>query len=178
MLAAPRCYVNFAQWLSLVFLEFEEIKERVSLTCWSIWNQRNEAVWNDRVVHARIALHRSMGLLRDYQQCQASANLQRMTPSLPHVDRWEFLKSRWVKVNIDAATNSEGGRVGLGQVCRDSLGRVITCQSKFYTGTWSVELAETIRLKEAMRWFLSLGVSNVILEMNAKMVVTVFIQTS
>ena len=61
--------------------------------------------------------------------------------------------------------------VGFGMILRDSYGAFIKSFTKTFSGLLSPLLAEACCLKEAILWIKSLGLSNFILEMDAKGVV-------
>ena len=75
---------------------------------------------------------------------------------------------------FDAALDVANKRVSFGMVLRDSGGHFVKGLSKFCLGKYSPLMAEACCFKEALSWIKSLGLSNIIIEMDAKGMVDAF----
>ncbi|CAH9097981.1 unnamed protein product [Cuscuta epithymum] len=75
---------------------------------WSLWKRRNDVVWK-KIAHTEQGVRRcAESTLHGWREAQiqkggAQSHLQRPE------ERWKSPRSGWVKVNVDAATNEEGG---------------------------------------------------------------------
>ncbi|XP_059456541.1 uncharacterized protein LOC132186577 [Corylus avellana] len=82
-------------------------------------------------------------ILRDYEKANAAddpVNRER----LEHHSRWVKPDSGWVKVNVDAALDKKGGKMGFGLIMRDHEGQVIVAKNIMRLGTWKPAVAEVL----------------------------------
>jgi ribonuclease HI len=84
---------------------------------------------------------------------------------------WKAPNISWVKANWDAAVGGEVGRTGFGVVVRDSHGAVISARSGTRRGCLEPCLAEAEAVLMAIQLCRDLGLSKVVFEGDAKVVV-------
>ncbi|RWR76746.1 LINE-1 reverse transcriptase isogeny [Cinnamomum micranthum f. kanehirae] len=77
----------------------------------------------------------------------------------------------FMKCKFDAAIFSDRRKFGVGMVIRDFTGGFICCSSKWFNGMRHAKEAEAIGLREALSRIHSMGMDNVIFEMDAQEVV-------
>ncbi|XP_019190315.1 PREDICTED: uncharacterized protein LOC109184732 [Ipomoea nil] len=143
-------------------LGFAKINEAMVMAAvfWTIWQARNEAVWNDRTPVATSARD---SMLRNQQLRLATYVTPRCAPGAMDINQqWSLPPINVLKCNVDAATFEDG--VGFGAVIRDWNGRFIAAKSGRLNGENDPFIAEVLAAKEALTWIKEQGLNNIILE--------------
>ena len=84
--------------------------------------------------------------------------------------RWEKSPLNWYKLNIDGASCGNPGRAGGGGVIRDSAGNWIRGFARYIGYTTSI-LAKYWALRVGLKLAIQLGVQNLEVELDAKVIV-------
>lgn len=84
---------------------------------------------------------------------------------------WHPPPSSFVKANIDVALFADSKEMGFVIVLHNEWGRHLFSRTHVMPGTYLPEEGEAIGLHEALSWIKDLGISRVIIEMDAKIVV-------
>ncbi|XP_060972143.1 uncharacterized protein LOC133038110 [Cannabis sativa] len=106
--------------LNRVGIDADQKKFLVAL-CWSIWNARNDKVWNNKVSSVE------------------SDGAEQWQP--PHGDS--------IKVNVDAAIFADTNQFGFGFVVRNSQGLFMEGVTKLFNGSATPEFVEALGVKES-----------------------------
>lgn len=77
---------------------------------------------------------------------------------------WQALTQGRVKVNTDAALFENLNKYSYAQIVRDHNGDLVEAMSRCLQGTVSPELAEALRIKEAISWVEKKQQTNVVIE--------------
>ncbi|KAL2937745.1 hypothetical protein RDABS01_021194 [Bienertia sinuspersici] len=133
------CSSSFREWFAENLKECSKAQlEGFAMPVWNIWNARNDLIFEDRYCNPEACQMKAIDLLQEFQHANDNQR-----PS----QRW--IEAKWspplqgvLKVNFDAATNVDPGRVGLGVVVRDDNGAVILAKARTSLQDWSAELAE------------------------------------
>ncbi|KAL8477087.1 hypothetical protein ACS0TY_029410 [Phlomoides rotata] len=75
------------------------------------------------------------------------------------------------KVNMDAAFFRDSMQTGIGMVLRDDRGEFIAAKTVVYHSILDVDIGEAMGFMEALSWVKDLGLQNVVIEGDAKIVV-------
>ncbi|KAL8470914.1 hypothetical protein ACS0TY_033480 [Phlomoides rotata] len=85
--------------------------------------------------------------------------------------KWRLPESGFMKANVDAAFFVDSLEMGLGVIIHDERGHHLFSRSHVMPGLYEPEEGEAIGLHEALSWIKDLGVTKVVIEMDAKNVV-------
>ena len=143
---------------------------------WCIWKRRNEKIWDDVEKNTHI----SVQLARDYMIQWNAARRQQATPEDSNNNtqiRWLPPMEGEVKCNVDAALFKEQNCFGVGMCLRDSRGHFMKAKTRRFHGVPLPYEAEACGLKEAILWLGDMGMSNVSIELDCKLVVDGILDT-
>ncbi|KAL8543039.1 hypothetical protein ACS0TY_003785 [Phlomoides rotata] len=79
-----------------------------------------------------------------------------------------------IKLNIDVAFFSDSREMGFRMILQDCSGSLISCRSMNMHGVYSPDEGEAIGVFESFSWIKQLNFRNVLIEMDAKLVVNAF----
>jgi ribonuclease HI len=164
--------------------ESKQIAGKMAMLLWSIWQNRNNMVWNNNKLNARqIGMQAAQawnewalvrGLLDDEQQQHA---MQQQTAPVaqqiaaPHVYQWQPPFPGYLKCNVDASFYNAAGVTGGGWCLRDHRGHFILAGTHSIIGRLTTLEGEAMALKEAMCEVKQIGFSHVMFESDSKSVV-------
>lgn len=95
----------------------------IGIVCWSLWYRRNKWVWDkvNKSVHGM--MKEAMAMLQDWRDAQDVTQQRGLNQSGTVINKWQKPPPGWVKINMDAATSTNGRHVsGFGCVARDAGG--------------------------------------------------------
>lgn len=140
-----------------------------SMISWSIWLNRNDFIFDGRLLAHLEVISRASYLYSQFVNCIPWVALR----SSPHVQHsgWITHPSGFLKVNADASVIQGFPRVGIGVVARDEFGVVIQSLFSSVDGIFSVHVAELLAAREGMILVSNLFWKHVILESDASNVV-------
>ena len=121
---------SFRDWWILVFQRqnMEELN-KTAMFLWSIWNSRNDLVWNRRKRSSYWIFNAALQSLIQWQQTRVPSvpqGLHRVVSSAP---RWKKPEASWVKCNIDAALFNQFQCIGVDCIIRDEYGVMISARN-------------------------------------------------
>lgn len=129
---------------------------------WGIWLRRNSWVFEKKKKRDVDVIHKAVGIVGEFDAATAvHANHQ---PSLKMNSVWQPPFEGILKINSDAATSPIS--VGLGGVSRDYVGDVLVSTCMQVPGTFSVDVAEAMALRHALKINLEAGFSKFIIEVD------------
>lgn len=146
---------SFGGWLKLTLdrSKKEDHAEIVSL-CWSIWNARNQFVWDNKKASVDGLLASMRQYLVEWSNTQKFST-QALYQFVEHGDGarvWVRPKIGAVKVTVDAATFAENSSYGIGVLARNDTGEVIYGRSELFRGNVRPDFAEAMAVKAALSW--------------------------
>ena len=138
---------------------------------WAMWNARNQWLFKGKRENPQSVVAEAEAVMEAYKRVQPSADVSYGKQQQVAQLEWNPPQEGFVKINTDAATNSEQNLAGLGAVIRDETGQVTAAAIKVSKFHGSVAYAEA----EAMEWGLQVArdaqVKEVILESDSQEVV-------
>ncbi|KAL8483110.1 hypothetical protein ACS0TY_025967 [Phlomoides rotata] len=123
---------------------------------WSVWKGRNGMVWEGKQPSSYRVVRAATILLQEWAAARQIFSKKDSSGACSKLNKPD---GGWVKINIDAATFSETKEIGLGIVVRDDLG-----------GLYEPADAEIMGVYEALVWGKELGFTDIVLEMDVKVV--------
>ncbi|GLU15448.1 hypothetical protein SLE2022_319380 [Rubroshorea leprosula] len=124
--ASIRCEHFIDDFLDLFLALKHEEQELLAVALWSIWNNRNQCVFNHLCLSPDKATRMiKVGLTEfkeatESEQRKAKGSLQQLT----NKSTWQLPPTGIIKINNDAVIPNGGGIAGLGVVIRNSNGDV------------------------------------------------------
>lgn len=139
------------------------------MVLWSIWKQRNDKHWEDKMVIYNQVVDCIKEKLCEWIWARRDRKqpVNRVNPS--HAGLCQPPPNEWLKCNVDAAFKSSLNKTGMGICLRGETGLFVVAKTELIGPTLRVHEGET--LLHAMWWFQSLGISHAIFEMDNKTVV-------
>lgn len=134
------------------------------VTCWKIWEVRNQKLWNNQSAHPRTMVDSARSFLEAWSTVQKPNHSPR---SHSAHERWKNPPEGRLKLNVDAAINSNFKATGLGCILRNSLGEFVAARGQNWLGCYQPKLAEAISVREALKWLKERNFDNVIVETDA-----------
>lgn len=150
---------NFAEQSTLYVLQGMTGKldraefELLVAVFWSIWHARNLFLFERKKVDPLISMAKAEAVLDSYRRIKASNLLHLDNRLIMKQQQWNPPPPGWLKINVDAATNTEKMLAGLGAFVRDSNGDLITTAVKTSKFHGDVIFAES----EAVEWGLQIA---------------------
>nr|GME05468.1 uncharacterized protein LOC109186242 [Ipomoea batatas] len=139
--------------------------------CWEIWKQRNNKIWNNKApAPVRVVLHNAKSFLEEWRMA-ASSGLQVSDASRREDVSWSKPQHGFLKMNVDAAINSEHARMGFGCVIRDANGCFVAAKETKWNGIFTPREAEAVAVREALSWIKTLNFDKVHVETDSLTVV-------
>jgi ribonuclease HI len=132
---------------------------------YSVWNNRNNKVWNDKQESGRNIGVKSMQFWHDWYALQ-----QHNATTEPHqqIITWQQPPLDWHKCNVDAGFYHDLNKTSAGWCLRDHLGRFLKAGTMWKEGKYSVREGEALALLEAMTIMEHVRVTKVIFETDSK----------
>lgn len=124
------------------------------MTCWMLWKNRNDLVWNQKSMDVSEVLVSAISVLNQWQYVQDKSfdNTLSFLTQGEGRDKWQAPEVDRVKVNVDAALFDSPARYSFALVVRDHSGKLLEAVSKCCQGTINPALAEAIGVREALSW--------------------------
>lgn len=139
----------------------------IGMLCWSLWNRRNNWVWDKANGSAFGVKAAAYNLLNDWREAQTKGRSDQQRPTSTECRVWSKPTGEWLKVNTDA-TGARNGGIGIGCVIRNSQGQFVGARARRIEGDWHPNEAEAISLKEALSWCKLLNLNYCIFETDSK----------
>lgn len=167
-------YTNFTEWLSVAFQRYtrEGIK-RIGMICWSIWNNRNEIVWNQKGMEFTEVVELAfLGL----QQCQTAQdrsfdNFLGFMTQVEGMEQWKCPNNGIIKVNIVAVIFEDSDSYSYSRLARNHLGELVDAFANDRQGRIDPTIAEVMSIKEALSWINRKAWPQVIVETDCLVVI-------
>jgi ribonuclease HI len=139
------------------------------VTRW-IWLRRNELLYEGSFSHPVAIIKQAETVIKDYNQAQSGEILRCNQEEQPASGKWTNPQQGWYKVNFDAAVDKQGERIGLGTVIRNHLGDLVAMKSLTRVGLFEPIAAEALAAAMAVQLAQEMGLSQINMEGDAKMI--------
>ena len=140
------------------------------ITIWSIWKQRNQAMFNNKSLNPSLVKQITMQATELIHCVYHPVNYKRM--SMKQV-RWEVPERGTLKLNTDGATSKVLGVARGGGLIRDNQGNWVVGFSR-RIGVTNSFMAEVWALRDGLMLCNQMNLSDVIVEIDAKALVDAF----
>ncbi|CAJ2651829.1 uncharacterized protein LOC123894954 [Trifolium pratense] len=166
---------SFSDWFYYMLNNTnKESMQIITTITYTIWFARNQKVFQHQDIPVQLALPRALKLLHEYHHNINDQRLEPKTsshPSFASNDKsWSPPPRNCLKLNVDAHLQDDG-HWGLGMVLRRDDGRCVGAATRVIKGSNDVGLAETAGLKEALNLIQAMELDEVIVEMDAAVIV-------
>ncbi|XVF56105.1 hypothetical protein PTKIN_Ptkin06aG0090400 [Pterospermum kingtungense] len=121
----------------------KNILELVRYTCWTVWKNRNECVFQHTCKSPSSLVFSSKMLQVEYM----SKNLSRYPNLDSNPVTWQPFIEGFIKVNVDDAWNVHNKTTVIATVVRDHVGTVLYCSSRRFFGIESMLHAKLLAIK-------------------------------
>jgi ribonuclease HI len=158
--------------LDICRVEDKEIAGRFAVMVWTLWNNRNNAVWNgEHEQGSRIGVKAyqqwlDWEIVQNIQQQSSNNNVHQQ-----QVVQWQKPSPGWLKCNTDAAFHNDSNQTSAGWILRDHLGRFVMAGTTWIQGKCSSLEGEAIALFEAIKAMEQHRFTHIIFESDSKNVV-------
>uniref|UniRef100_A0A803P5M6 Uncharacterized protein n=1 Tax=Cannabis sativa TaxID=3483 RepID=A0A803P5M6_CANSA len=136
--------------------------ETLLCVLWGIWTDRNKVVHGGQPRHPTAIVQYASKFYEDFNKAKlqnrpvAATSSHHSSPSTSatdqHVQRWRPPVRNGYKLNVDAATNIEQKKLGIGAILRDQQGTVLAALSKAVQGSFKSDEMEAKALFHAVNW--------------------------
>jgi ribonuclease HI len=135
---------------------------------WTVWNNRNDKVWNGKNEAGRSMGFKALHLWHDWFALQ---HHQPTIQQQQHVTTWQKPPMGWSKCNVDAGFHHHLNKTSAGWCLRDHLGRFKKAGTTWKAARYSIVEGEALALLEAMLAMENDRTTNIIFETDSKCVV-------
>ncbi|CAI9773810.1 unnamed protein product [Fraxinus pennsylvanica] len=150
--SSPSLADSFKDWLNIVLSNNKEVRELIGMTCWAIWTNRNEVVWQSRSYTVMKVIANSKGFLHQWREVHQPAATPSRIPKPLDFAKWYPPADGSLKINTDAAIFENQGGAGFGLVIRDSRGSFVAAKIIPVRGITDPLIAEALGVREALSW--------------------------
>ncbi|CAJ2669980.1 unnamed protein product [Trifolium pratense] len=144
---------------------------RVAMLLWSIWQNRNDKIWNDNL---RSPIQVGRAAFDQWNEWIAvhklRSNDDQDDPPVSTI-RWEKPRIGWLKCNVDAAFFVSAGRTAMGACFRNNSGEFMAGITQWQQMTLSTDEGEAWALLQAMNEAKSRGFESVQFESDSQVLV-------
>ncbi|KAL8479489.1 hypothetical protein ACS0TY_026401 [Phlomoides rotata] len=136
---------------------------------WQVWKERNTLLWDGRFRQPTAAVTAAASELSDWVLVQqpSAGKMARVGPCLA----WHKPGAGSHKVNVDAAFFGDSMQTSFSMVLRDDQGVFVAAKTVVCHCLKDVDIGEAMGFMEALSWVKNLGLQNVVIEGDAKIVV-------
>lgn len=130
-------------------------------------------VWNGKTQSADMIMDISFSHLLQWQQAQTQvpSTSSKDFQNLDRLRKWQKPRQGWLKINTDAAIFTELNNTGFGWVLRDHEGRMMAAPTHSIPGLVDPCAAEALGIREVLSWIKNRGLSKIVVESDALVVV-------
>ena len=146
--------------------------ELFAITARQIWLRRNKVIHGGIFMHPNQVASHARKSLEEYQNANEAGVESEDNHEPSQSITWQPPPRNLIKVNWDAAVSKKNGRVGIGVIARDSMGKVYAARSLTVGQIFSPVAAEAMAGVHAMLLGKDLNHSGVIIEGDAQQIVS------
>ncbi|XP_031112096.1 uncharacterized protein LOC116016073 [Ipomoea triloba] len=98
----------------------DEKLDRLVMSCWGLWNSRNECIWNGIPFDLELVVNRAASFLANWRSANEQPQVETHGESRrQHDAKWNKPMRGRIKLNTDASLSHSSNVIGLGWVLRD-----------------------------------------------------------
>jgi ribonuclease HI len=137
-----------------------------------IWLRRNEVMHGGSFQHPNSIVKLAQQATEVYQSLRNGRDVEPTVFTEVIENVWKAPSPGWFKANWDAGIDKKNGRVGLGVIIRNHRGAMVASKSHFINGVMDPTAAEAMAALMAVTFCVEMGIEQVVLEGDAKNVIT------
>lgn len=145
--------------------------EIVAFLLWTIWNARNNLLFNGRHEDPVRLVARVAAVADSIKRIQQPEADFLAVPTLMQQNKWSPPEEGWLKINVDAAIDGENRLTGLGAVIRNHKGELVGATVNTVKSLGDVEMNEARVVLWGMQAAFKAGAISVVLESDSKGVI-------
>jgi hypothetical protein len=112
---------------------------KMAMLLWTIWHNRNNIVWNEIKVSARLVGMQAANMWNEWAKMNDLVTSPNNTAvsshtTVPSLDQWQPPRQGYVKCNVDASFFDALDKIGLGLCIHDHQGRFMLVGSNIING--------------------------------------------
>jgi hypothetical protein len=142
-----------------------------AMVVWSLWNNRNNKVWNDTSEPGRSIGLKARHLWEEWSAVQQVQRVVAGANQVQHALEWQKPVHGWYKCNLDAGFHRDINKTSTSWCLRDHLGRFVMAETTWFEGNCSIVEGEAIAMLEALKAMRLRDMQHVIFESDSKNVV-------
>ncbi|KAM6544960.1 hypothetical protein CsatB_025696 [Cannabis sativa] len=120
----------FTSWFEAGLISWRDDESvEAAMVLWSIWNTRNDVVWNAKIPMMEEVIQLAKITYVDWFNAQNAAADTTKDHHEPRSDKWKAPEFPIIKVNVDGAVFPMENRFGVGLVARAASGVVIQAKT-------------------------------------------------
>ncbi|CAH9129020.1 unnamed protein product [Cuscuta epithymum] len=163
--------VGLENWIKEVLTGMDEEGWcRFLMILWSLWKRRNAVVWKNVSQEDMGVRQCAEATLQSWREVQTTG--QQVGIRAEHSeDKWRSPRPGWIKINVDAAVDEQGGVRAWGWIGRNSQGEVVGAYSESKLAGWTPAETEARGIREAIVGAIRKGWRQVEVESDALQIV-------
>ena len=110
---------------------------------WSIWWNRNQALYEDLGAPPTQIWEMANRILGDYKEACSYSNL----PLVPSLTKWRAPPTGFIKINVDGTASDDGRPSSIGVIIRDSQGSSIATSNRVLSSPFPAETIEALAIQ-------------------------------
>ncbi|XP_073137676.1 uncharacterized protein [Henckelia pumila] len=154
-------------WNSIAINQEPKDIEITALVMWSIWQNRNNVIWNGQCSPAICIYFSALDLHSQWHNAHIFPSV-----NTPITERfWHKPPRNILKCNVDAAILPNPPHVGVDSILRDHHGIVIASSQGRIHGLQDPATAEALAIREALSWLKNFNFFSIIVESDSLVVI-------
>ncbi|PON90597.1 Ribonuclease H-like domain containing protein [Trema orientale] len=131
--------------------------ELIYVVLWSIWNRRNNILFNGVIRDVLDLLDWAQCYLMEFQVSKTQTEVFTSTPLFSGNIGWSRPVEGELKLNVNVSVLEGSSVIGVSGTIRDSEGVVLTCWDLKLIGGFDVVIAELLTIREGIRLAIEFG---------------------
>ncbi|XP_073120315.1 uncharacterized protein [Henckelia pumila] len=163
----PQGMITMASIKNLRDLETNRSKsdiEKAVIVLWSIWNNRNDVIWNGKQNSSINIFHSVVETFSLWFQANQKKIFNNPPRTQQSNSKWNKPPRQFLKCNVDAAIFNSPPRMGFRCIIRDSMGEAIAAVHGCFPGVFDPRTAEALSIRKALSWLKDLSYSDIMVE--------------
>ncbi|XP_074327790.1 uncharacterized protein LOC141665702 [Apium graveolens] len=160
-------HTSFTEWALNVFDKWDATKRQIgAMLCWTIWNCRNNLIWNQKSTEVQEAVYSARMVLSQWKEAQDrffDKSWGLLNPD-DGDELWSPPNENKTKINTDAAVFEASNRYSFAFAARNHKGELIEARSSCKEGCITPECAEAMGIREALSWIKDEQLKDVVVE--------------
>ncbi|XP_050285282.1 uncharacterized protein LOC126724898 [Quercus robur] len=162
-------------WLGITSNNDHSLADRFAYVAWSIWHNRNALRLKTPCIPYKKIYAGMQDRVKEFHSAKSSTKLANhdsmVQPIISEPTHWKPPRNPFCKINFDGALFQDQKMASIGVVIRNPGGHVIGALSDRIFLPATVDEVEALACRKAISFALDLGVENVVLEGDSKIII-------